>query len=78
MSPTVRKTTSKARFEVRNGSVRRFHNALMLGQVEERVRIMAEMGQVPLAALTAKAHQLKEYMDARTLLNLAQLPRQGF
>lgn len=49
--------------EMRGDVMSRFHNALMLGHVEERVKIMAEMGQVPLAALTARAHQLKEYME---------------
>merc|ERR1719346_242590 len=34
----------------------------MLGDIEERVKIMAEMGQVPLAALTAKAHNMVEYI----------------
>jgi len=45
-----------------NDVMMRFHNALLLGNVEERVKIMAEMGQVPLAALTAKAHALVEYI----------------
>merc|ERR1712107_559254 len=40
----------------------RFNNSLMLGNVEERVKIMAEMGQVPLALLTAKAHNLTEFI----------------
>merc|ERR1740121_2379518 len=48
--------------EMRNDVMSRFHNALMLGSVEERVKVMAEMGQVPLAALTAKAHNLAEFM----------------
>eukprot|EP00397_Hematodinium_sp_SG-2012_P000797 GEMP01000798.1.p1 GENE.GEMP01000798.1~~GEMP01000798.1.p1 ORF type:complete len:1208 (+),score=227.47 GEMP01000798.1:233-3856(+) len=46
-----------------NDVPRRFNNALMLGLVEERVKILAEMGQVPLAALTAKAHGLDEYVE---------------
>mmetsp|Transcript_20482 Transcript_20482/g.45185 ORF Transcript_20482/g.45185 Transcript_20482/m.45185 type:complete len:1235 (-) Transcript_20482:65-3769(-) len=48
--------------EMRNDIMSRFHNALMLGNVEERVKIMAEMGQVPLAAIMAKAHNLTEYI----------------
>jgi coatomer protein complex subunit alpha (xenin) len=48
--------------ERRNDVMSRFNNALMLGNVEERVKIMAEMGQVPLAALAAKAHNLVEYI----------------
>mmetsp|Transcript_36046 Transcript_36046/g.103666 ORF Transcript_36046/g.103666 Transcript_36046/m.103666 type:complete len:1217 (-) Transcript_36046:133-3783(-) len=49
--------------EMRNDVMSRFNNALMLGAVEERVKIMAEIGQVPLAALTAKAHNLTEFME---------------
>eukprot|EP00971_Amphidinium_carterae_P194026 3849810-Amphidinium_carterae.1 len=61
----------------------RFNNAVMLGNVEERVKIMSQVGQargssvssvctishpaqllckVPLAALTAKAHNLEEFL----------------
>mmetsp|Transcript_119841 Transcript_119841/g.189744 ORF Transcript_119841/g.189744 Transcript_119841/m.189744 type:complete len:1240 (+) Transcript_119841:60-3779(+) len=49
--------------EKRNDVMSRFNNALMLGSIEERVKIMAEMGQVPLAALTAKTHNLTEYVE---------------
>merc|ERR1719203_417095 len=48
--------------EMRNDVMSRFNNAIILGNVEERVEIMAEMGQVPLAAMTAKAHNLVEYI----------------
>lgn len=48
--------------EIRNDVMSRFNTSLMLGSVEERVKIMAEMGQVPLAALTAKAHGLIEFI----------------
>jgi len=46
----------------RNDVMSRFNNALMLGNMEERVKIMAEMGQVPLAALTAVSHNLTEFI----------------
>mmetsp|Transcript_59015 Transcript_59015/g.104866 ORF Transcript_59015/g.104866 Transcript_59015/m.104866 type:complete len:1226 (+) Transcript_59015:36-3713(+) len=49
--------------EMRGDVMCRFNNALMLGMVEERVKIMAEMGQVPLAALTARTHNLTDYME---------------
>jgi len=49
--------------EKRQDVMSRFNNALMLGNVEERVKIMAEMGQVPLAALTAKTHNLTDFME---------------
>jgi len=48
--------------ELRVDVMSRFNNALMLGSVEERIKIMAEMGQVPLAALTAKAHNCQEFI----------------
>mmetsp|Transcript_23313 Transcript_23313/g.51496 ORF Transcript_23313/g.51496 Transcript_23313/m.51496 type:complete len:1215 (-) Transcript_23313:268-3912(-) len=48
--------------EMRGDVMSRFNNAIMLGNIEERVKIMAEMGQVPLAALTAKAHNLVEFI----------------
>jgi coatomer protein complex subunit alpha (xenin) len=47
---------------LRQDVMSRFNNALMLGNIEERVKILAEMGQVPLAALTAKAHNLTEFI----------------
>eukprot|EP00933_Yihiella_yeosuensis_P037936 TRINITY_DN31926_c0_g1_i1.p1 TRINITY_DN31926_c0_g1~~TRINITY_DN31926_c0_g1_i1.p1 ORF type:complete len:1231 (+),score=309.08 TRINITY_DN31926_c0_g1_i1:52-3744(+) len=49
--------------EMRGDVMSRFNNALMLGNVEERVKILAEMGQVPLAALTAKAHNLTDFLE---------------
>ncbi|CEM30295.1 unnamed protein product [Vitrella brassicaformis CCMP3155] len=50
--------------EMRGDVMSRFHNALMLGDVAERVKILAEVGQTPLAALTAKTHGLTEYSQA--------------
>ena len=46
--------------EKRSDQMRRFNNALMLGNVEERVKVLAETGQIPLAYLTAKSHGLDE------------------
>jgi coatomer protein complex subunit alpha (xenin) len=37
-----------------------FHNALYLGNVEERVRVLSSVGQLPLAYLTAATHGLAE------------------
>merc|ERR1719408_128944 len=34
----------------------------MIGNIEERVKIMAEMNHVPLATLTAKTHNLTEFI----------------
>jgi coatomer protein complex subunit alpha (xenin) len=49
--------------EMRKDVMSRFNNSLMLGNIEERVKIMAEMGQVPLAALTAKTHNITEFIE---------------
>jgi coatomer protein complex subunit alpha (xenin) len=48
---------------MRQDVMSRFNNALMLGNIEERVKIMAEMGQVPLATLTAKTHNITEFIE---------------
>jgi hypothetical protein len=34
---------------------------MMIGDVAERVKVLAETGQIPLAYLTAKAHGLTEF-----------------
>lgn len=46
--------------EMRNDMMSRFHNALYLGAVEERVRILEDAGQFALAYVTAKTHGLEE------------------
>merc|ERR1740130_87334 len=58
------KLTKMLQIAVRRQDVMsRFNNALMLGNIEERVKIMAEMGQVPLACLTAKTHNITEFIE---------------
>lgn len=49
--------------ELRKDPMSRFHNALLLGDAEERVQILAEVGQLALAALTAKTYGLKTLYD---------------
>jgi coatomer protein complex subunit alpha (xenin) len=49
--------------EMRKDVMGRFHNALMLGDVEERVCILEEVGQLSLAYLTAATHQLPEQTE---------------
>jgi len=39
----------------------RFNTALLTGDVSERVKVLAETGQIPLAYLMAKTHGLKEF-----------------
>eukprot|EP01087_Luapelamoeba_hula_P004330 TRINITY_DN1425_c0_g1_i1.p1 TRINITY_DN1425_c0_g1~~TRINITY_DN1425_c0_g1_i1.p1 ORF type:complete len:1081 (-),score=150.06 TRINITY_DN1425_c0_g1_i1:28-3270(-) len=50
--------------EYRNDVMGRFHNALYLGDVAERVRILEEVGQLPLAYATAATHGLTEEAEA--------------
>ncbi|CBZ51893.1 AT3G15980 protein, related [Neospora caninum Liverpool] len=44
--------------ELRKDPMSEFHNALLLGDAEERVQVLAEVGQIALAALTAKTYGL--------------------
>ncbi|CAG8582649.1 3224_t:CDS:10 [Ambispora gerdemannii] len=50
--------------ELRNDNMSRFHNSLFLGDVEERVRLLKEVGQLPLAYLTAQSHGLIEEAES--------------
>merc|ERR1719158_595704 len=50
--------------ERRGDVMSRYQNALLCGDVEERVKILAEMGQVPLAALTARTHGLTDFLES--------------
>ena len=43
----------------------RFNTATLTANVSEKVRILAENGQIPLAYMTAKSHGLEEF--AKTL-----------
>jgi len=51
--------------EMRGDVMSRFHNAIFLGEVEERIRIFEGTGQLSLAYLTAASHGLTE--DAERL-----------
>ncbi|ORX97825.1 Coatomer, alpha subunit [Basidiobolus meristosporus CBS 931.73] len=46
--------------EHRNDYMSRFQNSLYLGDVEDRIQMLLEVGQHPLAYLTAKSHGLEE------------------
>ena len=46
--------------EMRSDVMGQFHNALYLGDIPERLRILEESGQYPLAYLTAKTHGMEE------------------
>lgn len=49
--------------EFRNDANSRFHNALYLGDVVEFVRLLEEVGQVPLAFMTATTYNLTEQIE---------------
>ncbi|KAF5734159.1 coatomer subunit alpha-1 [Tripterygium wilfordii] len=46
--------------EVKNDVMGQFHNALYLGDVQERVKILENVGHLPLAYITAKTHGLQD------------------
>lgn len=46
--------------EMRNDVMGRFHNALYMGDVRERVKILEDAGQGALAYVTAASHGLEE------------------
>ncbi|KAJ3129796.1 hypothetical protein HK100_008413 [Physocladia obscura] len=46
--------------ELRGDAMSRYHNSIYLGDVEEQVRLLKEVGQLPLAYLAAKTHGLDE------------------
>lgn len=46
--------------EMRNDVMGRFHNALYMGDVRERVKILEDAGQAALAYVTAASHGLEQ------------------
>lgn len=46
--------------EMRGDAMSRFHNALFLGDAEERVKVLESTGQLPLAYVAASTHGLAE------------------
>ncbi|KAF2301915.1 hypothetical protein GH714_030386 [Hevea brasiliensis] len=49
--------------EVKNDVMGQFHNALYLGDVQERVKILENAGHLPLAYITAKVHGLEDLAE---------------
>ncbi|KAL8160659.1 hypothetical protein V2J09_002196 [Rumex salicifolius] len=49
--------------EMKNDVMGQFHNALYLGDVRERVKILESSGHLPLAYITAKVHQLNDVTE---------------
>lgn len=63
--------------EVKNDVMGQFHNALYLGDVRERVKILENAGHLPLAYITASVHGLRdvaERLAAELGDNLPTLP----
>ncbi|KAK6932876.1 Coatomer, alpha subunit, C-terminal [Dillenia turbinata] len=63
--------------EVKNDVMGQFHNALYLGDVQERVKILENAGQLPLAYVTAAVHRLEdvaERLAAELRDNVPNLP----
>jgi len=50
--------------EMRADVMGRFHNALYLGEVPERIKLLVEAGQLPLAYVTAATHGFTEQAEA--------------
>eukprot|EP00922_Rhytidocystis_sp_ex-Travisia-forbesii_P020210 GHVS01029784.1.p1 GENE.GHVS01029784.1~~GHVS01029784.1.p1 ORF type:complete len:1266 (-),score=169.97 GHVS01029784.1:250-3756(-) len=46
--------------ELRKDVMARYQNALLLGDIESRVRVLNDVGQIPLATVTARLHGLDE------------------
>lgn len=49
--------------EVKNDVMGQFHNALYLGDVQERVKILENAGHLPLAYITASVHGLQDVAE---------------
>lgn len=61
--------------EMQSDVMARFHNALYLGEVPERVRLLQEAGHLPLAYMTAVTYNLGEQAEALAAqLTAAGLP----
>ncbi|KAJ8762252.1 hypothetical protein K2173_007408 [Erythroxylum novogranatense] len=63
--------------EVKNDVMGQFHNALYLGDVRERVKILENAGHLPLAYITATTHGLHDIADrlaAELEDNLPKIP----
>ncbi|KAF5730128.1 coatomer subunit alpha-1 [Tripterygium wilfordii] len=64
--------------KVKNDVMGRFHNTLYLGDVQERVKILENVGHLPLAYITAKTHGLQdtaERLAAELGDNIPSLPK---
>ena len=56
--------------DMRNDVMGRFHNALYMGDVRERVRILEDAGQGALAYVTAASHGLEQEAARYIFMNI--------
>ena len=49
--------------QTRGDKLRLFHNAILRGDIEKRIEMLAESGQVPLAYVTAKIHNVQHMLN---------------
>ena len=49
--------------EIKNDVMGQFHNALYIGDIQERIKILEESGHLPLAYVTAAVHGITEVAD---------------
>ncbi|KAF4680391.1 hypothetical protein FOZ60_013580 [Perkinsus olseni] len=61
----------------RNDPMERFNTAMFLGDVEERVRVLAEAGQLPLATIMAKTYGLSDLYSELCAGNNQPVPDAG-
>lgn len=49
--------------KLQNDPMQRFQNSVYLGDIEERIQLLLDVGQLPLAYMTAKSHGLTEQAE---------------
>lgn len=59
--------------ESRNDKMRLLHNTLLRGDVEKRIELLAESGQVPLAYITARVHNMTHMLNGPLEESLGEL-----
>ncbi|KAG1249989.1 hypothetical protein G6F68_013045 [Rhizopus microsporus] len=50
--------------KLQNDPMQRFQNSVYLGDIEERIQLLLDVGQLPLAYMTAKSHGLTEQAES--------------
>jgi coatomer subunit alpha len=58
------KKMAKHAKEVRNDVMSRYHNSLYLGDIKDRIKLLEEVGQLPLALASATVHDIQESVES--------------